>query len=101
MHGRVELLLGLPISLGMRGDLTVLCSDLMHINPSYLRALGFPTPGAYRLGIRAGLPLGALAADEVVSRNSYFSSYIGKIVRESRNSAFISYPTHPPSGKEV
>lgn len=48
MHGRVELLLGLPISLGMRGDLTVLCSDLMHINPSYLRALGFPTPGAYR-----------------------------------------------------
>ena len=79
MHGRVELLLGLPISLGMRGDLTVLCSDLMHINPSYLRALGFPTPGAYRLGIRAGLPLGALAADEVVSRNSYFGSYIGKL----------------------
>ena len=22
-------------------------------------------------------------------------------MRESRNSAFISYPTHPPSGKEV
>jgi hypothetical protein len=59
VHGRVELLLGLPICLGMRGDLTVLCSDLMHINPSYMRALGFPTPGAYRLGIRAGLPLGA------------------------------------------
>ena len=47
VHGRVELLLGLPISLGMRGDLTVPCSDLMHINTSYLRALGFPTPGAY------------------------------------------------------
>ena len=61
-----------------------------------LRALTPLLLGLTDLVSEHGLPLGALAADVVVSRTNIFDSYIGKILCVRVGILFTSYPTTLP-----
>ena len=87
---------------GLHGDFAVPCSNLIRNYSSWHARLIEPLLlGLTDLVSEHGLPLGALAADVVVSRTNIFDSYIGKILCVRLGILFTSYPTHAPSGKEV